>query len=728
MPAGPVRRITIRNVVKDGDAIKALANQYGKLNKNVKRTSDSMATFTRAFRTAIAGFGIRELVRAVDQMQLLRDRISVFTGSAESAVDVFNDLALAARFTKTSINGLAQSYNRIALATKELGLSSDQILATTVALQQTFRLSGSTIAEATAATIQLTQGLSSGQLRGQELRSVLESNAVFAGLLAKELGTTRGNLIKFAESGKITSDRVLNVLRDNFESLNEQAGKLGTTITQSLTIAIDVFRLKLDEFNRDFGLASGFEQTLVFLIDNFDNIALAVGAIVIANNLPQLAEQFNLLTRSILKLSEGGRLLSTSGTLAVLTGFALAINKIKQGIEGDLGVGNVEKEIERTTSGILAARKRLDSIPDTERSALERLLGSTKESDIAREQKTIEDLSKRLKELQALRARGVTTVQKDSISDFIDRIKNSFNQLNAVIPTTNQGPFATLNKQLEKGIITLKEYDQAVASIKLDELNKKFRDGKIDIDQYNSGLIQLASNLNNVDSFSAGAEDGLRKVSRTASNAAQQISTGFVSAFKTLEDTIFDFIKKGEFSFAKFAQAIIDDITRIVIRTQIITAVAQGVSTLLSASAGGAGASSGGGGGLGQLVSGGAFAKGGVFNNGNVTAFANGGIINGPTLFPMRNGAGLMGEAGPEAVMPLARDGQGRLGVRGGGSSVQVNVINNTGGEVETQERQGPSGERILDVTINQKVKEGIASGAFDKSFSEAFGMQRRGR
>jgi polyhydroxyalkanoate synthesis regulator phasin len=71
-------------------------------------------------------------------------------------------------------------------------------------------------------------------------------------------------------------------------------------------------------------------------------------------------------------------------------------------------------------------------------------------------------------------------------------------------------------------------------------------------------------------------------------------------------------------------------------------------------------------------------AKGNAFGAGRVIAMANGGIVNGPTLFPMANGMGLMGEAGPEAVMPLARDRQGRLGVRGGGGGF-VQTLNFNG-------------------------------------------------
>jgi len=64
------------------------------------------------------------------------------------------------------------------------------------------------------------------------------------------------------------------------------------------------------------------------------------------------------------------------------------------------------------------------------------------------------------------------------------------------------------------------------------------------------------------------------------------------------------------------------------------------------------------------------FANGGAISSGRVRAFASGGIVDGPTTFPMRGGTGLMGEAGPEAIMPLARGADGKLGVRGGSGQV----------------------------------------------------------
>ncbi len=71
------------------------------------------------------------------------------------------------------------------------------------------------------------------------------------------------------------------------------------------------------------------------------------------------------------------------------------------------------------------------------------------------------------------------------------------------------------------------------------------------------------------------------------------------------------------------------------------------------------------------------FEKGGVFSGGQVTPFARGGVVRGATHFPMRSGLGLMGEAGPEAIMPLRRGPDGSLGVMGAGGGRPVNITMN---------------------------------------------------
>lgn len=95
------------------------------------------------------------------------------------------------------------------------------------------------------------------------------------------------------------------------------------------------------------------------------------------------------------------------------------------------------------------------------------------------------------------------------------------------------------------------------------------------------------------------------------------------------------------------------------------------------------------------------FAGGGAFTQGRVMPFAQGGIVSSPTMFPMRGGRGLMGEAGPEAIMPLARGADGRLGVRSAGGGRPVTVVMNistpdVGGFQKSQAQIAAQAARVL--------------------------------
>ncbi len=79
------------------------------------------------------------------------------------------------------------------------------------------------------------------------------------------------------------------------------------------------------------------------------------------------------------------------------------------------------------------------------------------------------------------------------------------------------------------------------------------------------------------------------------------------------------------------------------------------------------------------------FAQGGAFSQGRVMPFAKGGVVTAPTQFPMRGATGLMGEAGPEAIMPLTRGADGRLGVQAAGGGRPVTVVMN----IQTPDVQG---------------------------------------
>lgn len=730
MPTETQTRIIRVKVETTGDGkLRKVSRNMARINKNTAETSKSLGQFRAVFASAIAASGIQDIARAADQFQLIADRIKVFSSSAEIAERTFGGLVQVARFTKTSVEAIGTSFNRLALATKELGLSNEQVLATSQALQQTFRISGATIAEASAATIQLSQGLASGQLRGQELRSVLEQNAVFSNLLAKELGTTTGNLIKFAESGRITSDVVLRALGKNFDDLNGQASQLGTTFGQSITIAIDAFRLKLKELNDEFDLNGRFAKGVEFLIENFDTFQTLLTSLTVLV-IPRAVKGILALAGSIFTLK-------AALSVVVVAVTFLALDWEKNILLMEKAVLKLAITFPRTTGVLTKGFDLIKRAAAFTREAFEALTKTvSRYIKLAQDRLGISNLTKEQIDQQARLKQRLSEVESElaklekrsgTSQEAINKAGRSLQNFQSIAEKTAKQTIGALNVSYQRNVLSLEDYRRALAEVKLEELNKKFREGKIDVDNYNQSILKLSQDLEGLNGIARGAEDGLDKVARKAGDVASQISSAVQGAFKGLEDTIVEFTKTGELSFQKMTEAILEDLTRIAIRASITGPLAgalgglfagpQGLpvgSTTLPASTAGFGTTA---------------ANGQVLSSGNVIPFATGGIVSRPTTFGMSGGrTGLMGEAGPEAILPLRRGPNGRLGVEAGGNSVTVNVINQTGSEVEQQERTGPGGERVLDVLIKNSVKQSIARGEFDSSFNETFGLRRVGR
>lgn len=126
-------------------------------------------------------------------------------------------------------------------------------------------------------------------------------------------------------------------------------------------------------------------------------------------------------------------------------------------------------------------------------------------------------------------------------------------------------------------------------------------------------------------------------------------------------------------------------------------------------------------------------AHGGAWSGGSqITRYAQGGVVNSPTFFGMsRPGSyGLMGEAGPEAIMPLTRIG-GDLGVRAvgaGGAPVVVNVIDqrSSGEQVGVSESRGPNGERQIEILVRDTMANLIGAGKLDRVMNDTYGVRRR--
>ncbi|HFL4078345.1 TPA: phage tail tape measure protein [Escherichia coli] len=220
------------------------------------------------------------------------------------------------------------------------------------------------------------------------------------------------------------------------------------------------------------------------------------------------------------------------------------------------------------------------------------------------------------------------------------------------------------------------------------ELNKKYLEERLsDQQDYYAKADALRNNWN------AGLQEGLTNWADSATDYASQAADAVVSTMDGLVSNISDALAGNVVDWRNWGSSILQEVSKILMNAAIVNGL-KSLSKSMSGAGGWLGT-------VGDWLSGAvANAKGGVYTSANLSAYSNT-IVDTPTYFAFAKGAGLMGEAGPEAIMPLTRAADGSLGVRaignvnGGGGFVYSPVyhisIQNKGsnGEIDTQSTRG---------------------------------------
>jgi lambda family phage tail tape measure protein len=231
----------------------------------------------------------------------------------------------------------------------------------------------------------------------------------------------------------------------------------------------------------------------------------------------------------------------------------------------------------------------------------------------------------------------------------------------------------------------------------------------------------------------ANAQRTILEEQAKLNDRTEYYSNSFNNMFQGMADAIVEFAKTGKFNFKDLINSFIADITRYELRLQATEAYVAArpflvklLGNLFAPNTATGGSS------FNSYVNAGGFAKGGAFDTmGTIPGYAKGGmftnsIVNSPTLFKAAKGLGVMGEAGPEAIMPLKRDSQGNLGVRGGGGNVEVVVNNYTQAKAETRETVDSRGNRRIEIVVADLVAGEISrpNSNVQQAFVNSFGTK----
>lgn len=245
--------------------------------------------------------------------------------------------------------------------------------------------------------------------------------------------------------------------------------------------------------------------------------------------------------------------------------------------------------------------------------------------------------------------------------------------------------------RLEVELIGASNRERAVAIAQLEAMQRA-REGNMTPEQQQDLVRQEIEKANL--SVRTPFQEWAATIPQTAQAINEAMQGIAVRGFDGLANAITDVLtgtQSLKSAFKDLARSIIADIVQMTVRMLIFRAVSSVLGGLFRGSPGSINSQLGDFGG--GWDEGGSVlfpnARGNVFARGNVIPFARGGLVDSPTLFPMRGGrTGLMGEAGPEAIMPLTRDNRGRLGVRTANEPQQIVVHVNASEEFDVKVEQ----------------------------------------
>lgn len=219
------------------DVTDGMEGGFKRADKAASSLTSSFGSLSRVATSLMAILSVQQISQYADAWTTLNNKLANALRPSEQLVDVTERVFNITQQTRGSLDATASLYARLERATREYGTSADDLAKLTTIINQGFVVSGATAQEAENAIIQLSQGLASGALRGEEFNSVNEQGNRIIVALADSMGVSIGQMRQMAAAGKLTTDVVVNGLLSQGTAIGNEFANTTTTISQALQVA-----------------------------------------------------------------------------------------------------------------------------------------------------------------------------------------------------------------------------------------------------------------------------------------------------------------------------------------------------------------------------------------------------------------------------------------------------------------------------------------------------------
>lgn len=318
---------TARGIDKMNDQLAEAANRSDRTQASSVNLLGTLKQVAGAFVSIETA---KWLVGTSDQITQLNARLELMTGSAEAAAAAQDEIYAAAQRSRGAYSEMANLVSQLGMMAPEAfsdpagNLNVNELVAFAEQLQKQMTISGASGESAAAAMVQLTQGLSSGTLRGEELNSVLEQTPMIAKTIADYMGVSTGQMREMASEGAITADVVKNAMLSAAEETNAAFEQMPMTWAQVWTQAQNI---ALQALQPVLNVVSWLANNLDIVAPIVLGLATALGVLTVAINGAQMATAAMTVAQNLLNLA-----MSANPVGLVIAGIAALVGVLYAGV------------------------------------------------------------------------------------------------------------------------------------------------------------------------------------------------------------------------------------------------------------------------------------------------------------------------------------------------------------------------------------------------------------
>jgi len=615
--------------------------------------------------------------------------------------------------------------------------------------------------------------------KSTELSRIAQDAAVIGNLNSSE---AFDKMIYGIQSGQVDVLRTIGInvnFEDSYKKLSAQLGKTskdlteqekmqartnvvmeaGTGIAGSYEAAMGTAGKMLNSLTRYLNnikvlMGEAFGPAMTVLVGDFTEASKGVES-SLKNNKVAIQEWGNSfrgvivaikaeMLRMAMLIDKVGGTLTSAGMLLTGPGKALGIDSSSARFDA-FAQANIELEARYNASDAALQKLADDEIAyENQQAQLAAAINLT--ADAVKKKFTIENASGPSKAELAKQERELAKEKKDQLKEEEAALKHlaDIREYQGTVARESTNIIIEAEAEIEQAMMTESERSVDAINRKYDALDRLI------VKQVEAGNHDQAWADSAHATMGVRMQEDLTKLTEKGEDSAKKLNDAFSGWANNMSKDLNDIMWGADLTFGSMLESFAKMITQMVLQIQVVEPLIKSMTTGSGGGIGGfltsIGTSLIGGlaGGTGVAASVGDYtlpstmdlskisfnAKGGVFQSPSLSAYSNS-VVSKPTRFAFAHGAGLMGEAGPEAIIPLKRGSNGALGIAGTGSNVTVNVINNANGtQASTRETKDSGGNRMIEVFIDQ-VKGAIAGditrgdGAVPSAMASTYGLNR---